>query len=745
MTTDSKQYFNYAFLILHYQTVELTKQCIKNIIDYFSDKKIIICIVDNASPNKSGELLKKEYVNANNVKILKSTTNQGFAKGNNIGFNYLKTNYEIDFMIVLNNDVTITDKLFLRKINKIYEKEQFDVIGPDIYAPKLKQHQNPQEYNLPNPASYEYWILRYKQLLWKEKTSYYIKYPFRKAYSLFCANQTAKIEQESEDINKRYENNTIYNCILHGACIIFSKNFINQRDYAFYPETFMYFEEHILSLQCINKGYKIMYSPEIKVEHLCHATTESVFDKKEQQRWFFYKQATKSMSVYNKLYYAYHNITPKPKHILSTLRKLVILIAAIFLAATFASSPTRSGRTPIRSDAAGYYCYLPAIFIYHDLHCGFLQNGSSLAQQYQQEYGYPPETWFLNNTEKGWITKFSCGVAVCEMPGFLCACGLSKLFGYDCNGYSFFFKLMFILSNLIFSLAALCILLKLLKEITNNKTAAIITLAVALCTNVFYYSTVWAGSAHIYNLFFATLMLYNWKHFLDNPNNKNLIISGLAMGMIVLIRPTDCVLAAFPILYTILNGKLLKIFDFIKHNIAFTLIGSALFLAPIALQMIIWKITTGHFIYYSYQQEGFDFLHPHIIDGLFSSKKGWLIYTPIMIFAFVGMWFCNKKFNIPLITTLIIHCYIVFSWWCWWYGGSFGCRVMIVMYPLLAIPLARLLEKVTTKKAMAAVGIMLAFFMFWNVLQSYQVQKGILHYEDTDWTMYKQSLFKIRP
>lgn len=420
-------------------------------------------------------------------------------------------------------------------------------------------------------------------------------------------------------------------------------------------------------------------------------------------------------------------------------------IAAIFLAATFASSPTRSGRTPIRSDAAGYYCYLPAVFIYHDLHCGFLQNGSSLAQQYQQEYGYPPETWFLNNTEKGWITKFSCGVAVCEMPGFLCACGLSIIFGYDCNGYSFFFKLMFILSNLIFSLAALCILLKLLKEITNNKTAAIITLAIALCTNVFYYSTVWTGSAHIYNLFFATLMLYNWKHFLDNPNSKNLIISGLAMGMIVLIRPTDCVLAAFPILYTILNGKLLKVFDFIKNNIAITLIGSALFLAPIALQMIIWEITTGHFIYYSYQQEGFDFLHPHIIDGLFSFKKGWLIYTPIMIFAFVGMWFCNKKFNIPLITTLIIHCYIVFSWWCWWYGGSFGCRVMIVMYPLLAIPLATLLEKVTTKKAMVTIGIMLAFFMFWNVLQSYQVQKGILHYEDTDWTMYKQSLFKIRP
>ena len=97
------------------------------------------------------------------------------------------------------------------------------------------------------------------------------------------------------------------------------------------------------------------------------------------------------------------------------IRNCIFALLAIFLTASaFISGKIRDGRTPINSDAAGYYCYLPAIFIYGDIHCGFLKQGSELANHYQQEYGYPPEIWFLNNTEKGEITKYSCGTALCE-------------------------------------------------------------------------------------------------------------------------------------------------------------------------------------------------------------------------------------------------------------------------------------------------------------------------------------------
>jgi hypothetical protein len=39
----------------------------------------------------------------------------------------------------------------------------------------------------------------------------------------------------------------------------------------------------------------------------------------------------------------------------------------------------------------------------------------------------------------------------------------------------------------------------------------------------------------------------------------------------------------------------------------------------------------------------FYFLDPEIISGLFSYRKGWLIYTPVMAFGLVGMFFTRKS------------------------------------------------------------------------------------------------------
>ena len=50
-----------CYVILHYQAIEETKKCIKAIEkNTTSDYKVII--VDNASPNKSGMILKKNML-----------------------------------------------------------------------------------------------------------------------------------------------------------------------------------------------------------------------------------------------------------------------------------------------------------------------------------------------------------------------------------------------------------------------------------------------------------------------------------------------------------------------------------------------------------------------------------------------------------------------------------------------------------------------------------------------------------
>ena len=296
------QKLDFGFVILHYMAQQMTEDCVDSLLEKFSDKNIKIVIVDNASKNNSGKFLEEKYANNNLVKVIINKKNLGFACGNNIGFDYLKNNYNIDFMIVMNNDVFIKSQDFLEKIVELYQKHKYAVLGPDIFAPNLNVYQNPQEYNLPTVGSYEYWIKEYKKILRKTKFLYYKE----KILKLLKHNQeTTSKSYTPENKNNNHEQNTIENCILYGACFIFSKDFINNREYAFYPKTFLYFEEHILTLQCINQKLLIIYSPEIKIEHLCNVSTDYAYGRSYKKQCLLLTNSIKGMKEYIKLYKEY--------------------------------------------------------------------------------------------------------------------------------------------------------------------------------------------------------------------------------------------------------------------------------------------------------------------------------------------------------------------------------------------------------------------------------------------------------
>lgn len=311
----------FGLVILHYMTLEMTIQCVDNVLDKFGKNDIHIVIVDNNSANGSGQQLLQKYRNNTLVTVILHNKNDGFARGNNIGFYYLKNNYNVDFMIVMNNDVIIRQDDFLKKIEDIYSHHQFAVLGPDIYAPNLKIHQNPLEYNLISTEGCEYWIKKYKQLLRKDSFNYYkllflhyavyswakplakILMPNKYQSRIAKKNFEAQIEVAINDDN--FEQNEKEDVTLQGSCLIFSKEFIQKRNYAFYPETFMYYEEHILHLQCHYEGLKMVYSPAIAVNHLCGTTTDKIYNQRSKNR-LYWRENINSLKIYIKLYKGYN-------------------------------------------------------------------------------------------------------------------------------------------------------------------------------------------------------------------------------------------------------------------------------------------------------------------------------------------------------------------------------------------------------------------------------------------------------
>ena len=131
-----------AFVILHYRAADMTRTCVKRIQALEGNHHIVI--VDNASPNGTGELLAEEYAGEDNITVLLNQENAGFARGNNWGIRWAYEHLPVEFVVALNNDVEILQKEFAVRIGEIYEENPFDVLGPDIVSVFSGIHQSPK-------------------------------------------------------------------------------------------------------------------------------------------------------------------------------------------------------------------------------------------------------------------------------------------------------------------------------------------------------------------------------------------------------------------------------------------------------------------------------------------------------------------------------------------------------------------------------------------------------------------------
>lgn len=261
-----------CFVILHYQAILETQNCIASIKKNVNDEKKII-VIDNASPNQTGKDLLKMYENDNEIEFILLDKNIGFAKGNNLGYKKAKE-FKPDFIIVLNSDTLLTKDDFVIQLWSAYKKYNFDILGPDIYSTKTNSHQNPQReknYTLDELRSVR------KRLIIKNRFKFLLKIKY-----LFKRNNKEKIEKRNyEDIQ--------FGKVLHGAFYAFSKKFIELHNNCFYNETFMYFESYILHYLGLKSNLLLLYYPEIKVIHHEDASTNLSYNNQYKKSCFVNK------------------------------------------------------------------------------------------------------------------------------------------------------------------------------------------------------------------------------------------------------------------------------------------------------------------------------------------------------------------------------------------------------------------------------------------------------------------------
>lgn len=409
---------------------------------------------------------------------------------------------------------------------------------------------------------------------------------------------------------------------------------------------------------------------------------------------------------------------------------VVLLLAVSLVVFRTISLPTRA----LSWDVFGYYLYLPAIFIYDDPALEKQDWLDEVMEKYQ-----PSATLYqlVTGNEGKRVIKYTSGLALIYSPFFLIAHWIAPSMGYPADGFSLPYQLILSFGGILWAIAGLILLRKLLLRLFDDATSAITILLIGFGTNYFQL-TAFDGTLLSHNFLFTlyAFLLYTTIRWYDRPTHGRAFQMGLTCGLITLIRPSEIVCLLIPLFWNAGSWKqFIFRFKIMKTNIFHVLSFVAPAIIIGSVQLLYWKITTGSWIFYSYDNpgEGFRFFPPYIYEFLFSFRKGWFVYTPLMIFAFIGFYHLHKRskaWNLAILLFVLADLWIVSSWSCWWYaGGSFSARAMLPAYVLLSLPLASLIEDVLLHRARwFAVFIGLALIVL-NLFQTWQFETGIIDKE----------------
>jgi hypothetical protein len=430
------------------------------------------------------------------------------------------------------------------------------------------------------------------------------------------------------------------------------------------------------------------------------------------------------------------------KQFFSTSRVVSWLLIISLAWVIFNTGKYKKEKSVIYWDVLEYYCYLPAAFIYKDVTLKFTEKDPAF---------YSDKFWPIPAPNGGRTSKMSMGMSILYSPFFFAAHLTAKLTDRVANGFSPLYKLSLQLSCLFYLSIGLYFLRRLLLRYFSETVTTLTLIGIVLGTNLFYYSSLDAPMSHAYNFSLFALFLFLTTKWYEKPDVKTSILAGLVSGLITLIRPTNIVILMVFVFWGIKNFvELTERIKLLLSKYYLILLITLFFIVVWIPQLIYWKYNTDQWFYYSYTKEKFFFSDPMIVKGLFSYRKGWLLYTPIMSFALIGFIMLYKQARelfTPILIFTIVNFYIVVCWWTWWYGGAFGMRPLIESYSLLAFPMAACLTSLLKTRLTVKIAGLAIFFLLvvYSLFETAQFYYGAIHWDGMTKEAYWETFGKLKP
>jgi hypothetical protein len=376
-------------------------------------------------------------------------------------------------------------------------------------------------------------------------------------------------------------------------------------------------------------------------------------------------------------------------------------------------------------DVSGYYLYLPATIIHHDL------KELRFHEQMLRDYAPTPnfQQAFRHPASGHYVMKYSAGMALQYLPFFLLAHALATPLGYPADGFSMPYQMAILLASLLVATLGLWLVRRALLPRFGEWPTALTLLAIVLGTNYLNYTAMGGAMTHNWLFTWYAALLLLTPAFYQRPTLARAVSIGAIVGLMTLSRPTDILAVLIPLLWglrpalSVVSARL----AFWRQHLGLLLAAFLVGALVLSIQPLYWHYVSGDWVVYSYEKQGFSWLRPHLWDGIFSFKSGWLIYSPLLIVALVGFGSLRRQQPIafwPVLVFTLLFTYVTFAWDEWLYGGSLGIRAMVQSYAVLAWPMAAahrwLLARRVWWWAYAIVALLCSYYNVWLTYQGYR-------------------------
>ncbi|MCB0790567.1 MAG: hypothetical protein H6595_14475 [Flavobacteriales bacterium] len=398
-------------------------------------------------------------------------------------------------------------------------------------------------------------------------------------------------------------------------------------------------------------------------------------------------------------------------------------------------------RSVLQVDARGYHAYLPALLLRQDPNLNFFD------ELEKGKYGGTGQVYdYRIRVDDRTVNKYFIGTALCESPFFLAAHAWTLLTNGDADGFAKPYVVAVNIAAIFFVLLGLWAIDDLLLcEGIDAGWRSTVVVAMLLGTPLVYYSVVAPGMSHAYSFGLCSLFVRNILRWSDGPLRWRLLVLGALLGLIVLVRPVNALIL---ITVPLFLGSWARVRTFLDRTVRqgpWTLMAMVLFAGVVGIQALYYHAATGKWWVDTYPGEGFVWSDPHILDMLFSYRKGLFVYSPVLLLATAGLVPMARRSVLRTgawITVFLGITYVLSSWWNWWYGGSFGQRAWSEYLVLFALPLAYALQHSTghwRKLLLTSIGLLLVLCQF----QIYQARYYMIHWEDMNRTRYWEVFLKV--